>query len=60
MKYTDMLDRIQDFIKQGLDPNSVTIRIDPIVPGVTKIKDVENVIKRATEMGIKNIRFSVM
>ena len=60
MKYTDMLDRIQDFIKQGLDPNSVTIRIDPIVPGVTKIKDVENVIKRSTEMGIKNIRFSVM
>jgi len=60
MKYADMLDRIQDFIKQGLDPNSVTIRIDPIVPGVTKIKDVENVIKRATEMGIKNIRFSVM
>lgn len=60
MKYTDLLDRIKEFIQQGLDPEMVTIRIDPIIPGVTKIKDVENVIKIASEMGIKNIRFSVM
>lgn len=60
MKYNDLLDRIQEFIKQGLDPEMVTVRIDPIVPGVTLISDVENIVRRASEMGIKNIRFSVM
>ena len=60
MKYNDLLDRIQDYIKQGLDPECVTIRIDPIVPGVTKESDIEAIVKRASEMGIKRIRFSVM
>nr|DAH55069.1 MAG TPA: protein of unknown function (DUF1848) [Caudoviricetes sp.] len=30
-----MIERVGKFIKQGLDPNMVTLRIDPIVPGVT-------------------------
>lgn len=38
----------------------VTLRIDPIVPGVTQIPDVEQLIKRASELGIKNVKFSVM
>jgi hypothetical protein len=36
MKYNDLLDRIAEYIKLGLDPNTITIRIDPIVPGETK------------------------
>lgn len=60
MKWQDMIERVGKFIKQGLDPNMVTLRVDPIVPGVTKIKDVDALIKRASEFGIKNIRFSVM
>ena len=60
MRYNDLLDRIEDYIKQGLDPNSVTIRIDPIVPGVTNYTDIEEVVRRASMMGIKRIRFSVM
>ena len=60
MKYNDLLNRIQDYIKQGLDPESVTIRIDPIVPGVTEKEDIENIVKRASSMGIKRIRFSIM
>lgn len=60
MKYNDLLDRIEDYIKQGLDPESVTIRIDPIVPGVTKKEDIENIVKRASGMGINRIRFSIM
>ena len=60
MKYNDMLDRIEDYIKQGLDPESVTMRIDPIVPGVTNMQDVENIIKRSVAMGIKRVKFSVM
>ena len=60
MKFNDLLDRIQDYIAQGLDPNCITIRIDPIVPGVTKFEDIETIVKRASEMGIKRIRFSVM
>lgn len=60
MKWQDMIERVGKFIKQGLDPNMVTLRIDPIVPGVTQIKDVESLIKRASEFGIKNVKFSVM
>ena len=60
MKYNDLLDRIQSFIQQGLDPEMVTVRIDPIIPGVTPISAVEDIIKRSSEMGIRNIRFSVM
>lgn len=60
MKWQDMIERVGKFIKQGLDPNMVTLRIDPIVPGVTQIKDVDALIKRASEFGIKNVRFSVM
>ena len=60
MKYNDLLDRIKDLIAQGLDPNCVTIRVDPIIPGVTNFDDVENIVRRASEMGIRRIRFSVM
>lgn len=60
MKWQDMIERVSKFIKQGLDPKIVTLRIDPIVPGVTQIKDVESLIKRASELGIKNVKFSVM
>ena len=60
MKWQDMIERVGSFIKQGLDPKMVTLRIDPIVPGITKIKGVEALIKRASELGIKNVKFSVM
>lgn len=60
MPYNELLDRIGDYIKQGLDPSIVTVRIDPIIPGVTPRHVIENIIKRASSMGIKNIRFSVM
>ena len=60
MKWQDMIERVGKFIKQGLDPNMITLRVDPIVPGVTQIKDVDALIKRASEFGIKNVRFSVM
>lgn len=61
MKADDLLDRIQSLIKNdGLDPNMVTIRIDPIVPGVTTKDMIEHIVQRASSMGIKRIRFSVM
>lgn len=60
MPYNELLDRIGDYIKQGLDPSMVTVRIDPIIPGVTPKHVIEDIIKRASSMGIKNIRFSVM
>lgn len=60
MKWQDMIERIGDFIKQGLDPEYVTLRIDPIIPGVTKISEVEKLMKRASELGVKHVRFSVL
>lgn len=61
MKMDDMLDRIQDFIDEGLlSPSLVTIRIDPIIPGVTKKEDIRHIMERATKMGIKSFKFSLM
>lgn len=61
MKMDDMLDRIEEFVKNGLlKPRMVTIRIDPLIPGVTKKEDVRHIIERAKAMGINNFKFSVM
>ena len=60
MKPDDLLDRIGEFIKDGLDPKSVTVRIDPIVPGVTTPAMVRHIMERAVGMGIRRIRFSVL
>lgn len=60
MKPQDLLERIEQFIQQGLDPEMVTVRIDPIVPGVTTRSTIEAIVKKSAEIGIKNIRFSIM
>ena len=60
MKYQDMLKRIKDFIRMGLDPEMVTMRIDPIIPGVTPFEVIEDIVKKSAAMGIKTIKFSVM
>lgn len=60
MRPNDLLDRIKQFLDMGLDPSMVTVRIDPIVPGITTRTMIENIVKRSSEMGITNIRFSVM
>ena len=61
MKMDDLLDRIEQFIKDKvINPNLVTIRIDPIVPGVTKEEDIRHIIERATSMGIRQFKFSIM
>lgn len=60
MKYQDMLKRIKDFMKMGLDPEMVTMRIDPIIPGVTPFEVIEDIVKKSAAMGIETIKFSVM
>ena len=60
MKPMDLLDKIGEYIQQGLDPDIITIRIDPIVPGVTTPRMIEEIIKKASSLGIKRIRFSIM
>ena len=61
MRYNDLLDRIEQFIKDGkINPKTTTFRIDPLIPGFTKLEDVENVVNRAKQMGIHKIVTSVM
>lgn len=66
MKAADLLVRIKDFIAQGLDPRMVTIRVDPMVPGVNvseagEISDeIKNIIRTSLDMGITQFRTSVM
>lgn len=61
LKYNDLLDRIEDFVKQGiLNPSTTTFRADPILPGVTNLEDIEKVVARATKLGIKHFVTSIM
>lgn len=61
LKYNDLLDRIEDFVKQGiLNPSTTTFRVDPILPGVTNLEDIEKVVARATKLGIKHFVTSIM
>ena len=61
MKMDHLLDRISALIDQkALNPNLCTIRIDPIIPGVTKKEDIRHIIERGMAMGIKQYKFSVM
>lgn len=61
MKSDDLLDRIQVFIDEKLlNPSTTTIRIDPIIPGVTKKEDIEHIVERASKMGIKQFKFSIL
>lgn len=60
MKAKDLLNKINDYINMGLDPDVITIRIDPIVPGVTSPKMIEDIIYRSVQMGIKRFKFSIM
>lgn len=61
LKSDDLLDEIQNLINDGkINPKTTTIRIDPLLPGVTKLEDIERVVKRASEMGITKFVSSVM
>lgn len=61
MKMDDLLDRIETFIKDGvINPDLVTIRIDPIIPGLTTQTNIRHIIERGKAMGIKQYKFSVM
>ena len=57
----DLIDRIEQLIAAGdLDPATTTIRIDPIVPGVTKKEDIKHIIDRCKALGIKKFVSSIM
>ena len=61
LKYNDLLDSIKKLIDNNLlDPNFTTIRIDPYVPGITELNNIDSIVKRASEMGIKRFTTSVM
>lgn len=61
MKMDDLLDRIETFINEKvLNPALVTIRIDPIIPGVTNKDDIAHIIERGKTMGIRQFKFSLM
>ena len=60
LKYNDFLDRIEYLIKsKTIDPELCTIRIEPIIPGVTNIDNIIEIIQRASSMGIKNFRTGI-
>lgn len=61
MKWNDMMDKIEAFVKEGiLRPQDVTIRIDPIIPGVTNKEEVIKLINRAKSIGLKYFKISIL
>ena len=54
MKHTDLLPLIGELITAGtLNPATTTIRIDPILPGVTDMNVIKDIVKIAKSFGIK-------
>ena len=61
LSYEDMLDRVELLIKNGdLDPRTTTIRIDPILPGVTNMDVFDKIIERGKSLGIRKYVTSLM
>lgn len=61
LKPDDLLDLIEGLIKRGIvDPKTTTIRIDPIIPGVTTKESFKEIMLRAGKMGIHNFITSVL
>ena len=61
LKYNDLLDRIEQMIKNGdLDPRTTTIRLDPILVGYTNMDDIKAIVKRCKGMGIKKFVTSLV
>lgn len=61
MKYNDLLDRIEQLIKVGdLNPTTTTVRIDPILVGVTNMEDIKAIVERAKGLGVKKFVTSLV
>lgn len=61
MKPKDLIVRIKDLINKGyLDPNTTTVRLDPIVPGVTKAEDLQEIVSELKAAGITKYVTSLM
>lgn len=61
MKYNDLIDRIQKLVQSGdLNPNTTTIRIDPILVGETNFEDVKTIVNRCKQIGIKKFVTSLV
>lgn len=61
MKYNDLLDRIEKLAKSGsLNPLTTTIRIDPILVGVTNMDDIRKIVERAKNIGVKKFVTSLV
>lgn len=61
MKPKDLIIRIKDLLAKGyLDPATTTIRLDPIVPGVTQIEDLQEIVSELKAVGITKYVTSLM
>ena len=61
MKYNDLIDRIEKLVQSGdLNPNTTTIRIDPILVGETNFEDVKTIVNRCKQIGIKKFVTSLV
>ena len=61
MKYQDMLQKVGELIKNGsLNATTTTVRIDPILPGVTNMEDIKKIVETAKSFGIKKFVTSLV
>lgn len=61
MKHTDLLPLIKELIIDGtLNPATTTIRLDPILPGVTDMNVIKDIVRIAKSFGIKKYVTSLM
>ena len=61
LKYTDLIPLIGKLIESGsLDPRTTTVRIDPILVGVTNMDEIRDVVNKCKALGIKKFVTSLV
>ena len=61
LKYQDLLPLIEKLVSNGdLDPRTTTIRIDPILVGVTDMNAIKDVVNKCKAMGFKKFVTSLV
>lgn len=61
MKYQDMLEKVGKLVENGtLNAATTTIRIDPILPGVTNLEDIKKIVATSKSFGIKKFVTSLV
>ena len=58
MDYKKSIKQLEKLISLGFNKKQIVLRLDPMIPTTKGIRTAESVLKEASKLGIKRVRFS--